>query len=94
LTRFYVAADAEAGKPYKEVETASQIGRSEDESWRVRKDGALLWINEVMTPLHGHDGVLLGYTKVSRDLTARKRAEEAARKSDERLRLVVDSIKD
>jgi PAS domain S-box-containing protein len=72
---FYTPEDVAAGKPAHERATALQLGRSEDESWRVRKDGARVWINEIMTPLYAKDGTHLGFTKISRDLTARKQAD-------------------
>src|SRR3712207_4579903 len=67
--------EEDAGKPAAEMEAALRTGRSEDEGWRVRKGGSLFWANEVMTPLRSDDGRLLGFTKVCRDLTERRRAE-------------------
>jgi len=75
VEQFYTPEDVAAGKPTHEMQTALQEGRSEDESWRVRQDGARLWVNEIMTPLYADDGTHLGFTKVSRDLTTRKQAE-------------------
>ena len=77
MERFYLPEDVAAGKPAQERQTALVAGRSEDESWRVRKDGTRLWINEIMTALIADDGTHLGFTKISRDLTARKAAEDA-----------------
>jgi diguanylate cyclase (GGDEF)-like protein/PAS domain S-box-containing protein len=75
VQQFYTAEDVAAGKPAHEMATALRVGRSEDESWRVRQDGSRFWANEIMTPLHADDGTHLGFTKISRDLTARKQAE-------------------
>ena len=77
LAMFYLPEDA--GKPEGEMRLALTAGRSEDESWRVRKDGSLFWVNEIMTPLRGADGRLLGFSKISRDLTERKAFEDALR---------------
>jgi two-component system CheB/CheR fusion protein len=94
VTRFYTPKDVVVGKHRREMEAALAAGRSEDESWRVRKDESLYWCNEIMTPLRADDGGLLGYTKISRDLTERRRVEERIRASEERLRLVVESVED
>jgi PAS domain S-box-containing protein len=77
LAMFYLPEDA--GKPEREMQLALTAGRSEDESWRVRKDGSLLWVNEIMTPLRGADSRHLGFSKISRDLTERKAFEDALR---------------
>jgi len=92
--RFYLPEDVAAGKPEQEMAVALSTGQSEDESWRLRKDGTRFWVNEIMTPLRADDGTHLGFTKVSRDLTERKLAQEAMRISEERLRLTMESIND
>ena len=91
---FYLPEDVAAGKPEREMATALSTGQSEDESWRLRKDGSRFWVNEIMTPLRADDGTHLGFTKVSRDLTERKLAQEALRIGEERLRLTMESIND
>jgi signal transduction histidine kinase len=68
-----------AQKPAKLLEIASRVGRVEDEGWRVRKDGTQFWANVVITALHDEDGALIGFAKITRDLTERRNAEEQAR---------------
>jgi len=76
---FYTEEDANAGKPARELEVATRSGRGEDEGWRVRKDGTCFWANVIITALHDEHGTLLGFAKITRDLTARRNAEEQAR---------------
>ncbi|HYH82726.1 MAG TPA: PAS domain S-box protein, partial [Longimicrobium sp.] len=94
FSTFYPPEDVAAGKPPWELEMAVRDGRLEDEGWRVRKDGSRFWANVVITALHNDRGELLGFTKVTRDLTERYGAELALRESEERFRLLVQSVKD
>ena len=80
--------------PQTELEIAAREGRFEDEGWRVRKDGSLFWANVVLTALHDESGQLIGFGKVSRDLSQRRQAEQQLRESEERFRLIVDSTLD
>ena len=80
LTTFYPQKAVESGFPQHELEIARREGRFEDEGWRVRKDGSRFWANVVITALQGPDGRLEGFAKVTRDLTARREAEEQARR--------------
>ena len=76
---FYPPEDINTGKPAWELRIATEEGRVEDEGWRVRKDGTRFWANVVITALREDDGTLIGFAKITRDLTERRRAEEQAR---------------
>ena len=77
FSRFYPPEDVAEGKPNRSLEIAVSDGRQEDEGWRVRKDGTRFWANAVITPLRDQNDNLLGFTKVTRDITERKEAEES-----------------
>ncbi len=90
----YRPEDVEARKPQTELEIAEREGRVEDQGWRLRKDGRLLRIDTVITPLRNPDGSIRGFSKVTRDLTARFDAEERLRQSEESFRLILESVKE
>ena len=94
FTTFYGPGDLEAQKPRIELETAVRDGRVEDEGWRIRKDGTRFWANTVITALRDADGRVGGFAKVTRDITARKIAEEELRQSTEIFQLLVSSVRD
>ena len=75
FSRFYGEEDLASDKPGRELRDALRDGRCEDEGWRYRKDGSRFWANVVITPIF-RDGVLLGFSKVTRDLTDRRNAEQ------------------
>ncbi|HTU63355.1 MAG TPA: PAS domain S-box protein, partial [Polyangiales bacterium] len=77
-----------------ELDVARREGRVEDEGWRVRKDGSLFWANVVITCLHDDEGQIVGYGKVTRDLTERRRQEQQVLESEQRFRLLVESVRD
>jgi PAS domain S-box-containing protein len=80
--------------PEQELEMAAAKGHFEDEGWRVRKDGTLFWANVIITALKDDRGVLRGFAKITRDLSDRRRQEELLRQSEERFRMLIDSVKD
>lgn len=79
FSTFYSEEDLANDKPKFELETAAKVGRFEDEGWRLRKDGTRFWANVVITALRNKDGRLVGFAKITRDLTERRAAEEKAR---------------
>jgi len=76
FSRFYPADKVAEKFPEMEIKLAAENGRYEDENWRVRKDGSRFWANVVITPVRNSHGELLGFVKVTRDVTARKEAAE------------------
>jgi len=72
---FYYREDIERGKPQQEIENATATGRHEDEGWRIRKDGSRFWANVVVAAIRDGTGQLLGFSKIMRDLSERKRLE-------------------
>ena len=84
---FYVPGDLEARKPENELRMARETGRHEDEGWRLRKDGTRFWANVVITAIRDTDGQLLGFGKITRDVTDRREAEL-------RYRLLIDGVTD
>nr|WP_315597098.1 PAS domain S-box protein [uncultured Cupriavidus sp.] len=94
FSRFYTAEANARNWPAMELEAATRLGRFEDEGWRVRKDGTEFWANVIITALRDPHGKLIGFAKVTRDMTEQRRTAEALRQSEETFRLLVESVKD
>jgi PAS domain S-box-containing protein len=94
FSTFYTEEDVRNGKPARELELAREQGSVEDEGWRVRKDGSRFWSNVVITAVYDARGELRGFAKVTRDITARREAEEELRQSTEVFQLLVSSVRD
>lgn len=90
----YPEEDVRSGKPQRMLDEAAKNGRVEDEDWRVRKDGTRFWADVVITALRDDAGHLLGFGKVTRDLTERKRAEQSLHLSEARARMFVEAVQD
>jgi PAS domain S-box-containing protein len=91
---FYTEADCKRGLPALALKAARENGRFEGEGWRVRKDGTRFWVNVVIDPIIDGSGNLVGFAKITRDLTERKGAEDTLLKSEEQFRLLIQSVTD
>lgn len=94
FSTFYPKAATDIGHPENELRIAAAEGRFEEEGWRVRKDGSLFWASVTITALRDASKKLVGFGKVTRDLTQRREHEESLRHSEERFRLLVEGVRD
>lgn len=94
FSRFYTEEDKAIDLPRRALATAANEGRFEQEGWRVRKDGERFWAHVVIDPIRSESGEILGYAKITRDLTERRAAQEALRRSEEQFRLLVQGVTD
>jgi PAS domain S-box-containing protein len=88
---FYPPEDLQNGKPERELQKAIAEGHYAEEGWRIRKDGSRFWAHVVITALRDNTGKLRGFSKVTRDVTEQRRAEELLRESEQRLTLASTS---
>ncbi|HEY9691627.1 MAG TPA: PAS domain-containing sensor histidine kinase [Oculatellaceae cyanobacterium] len=89
---FYLAEDVENGKPYFELEIATNEGKYEEKGLRIRKDGSRFWANVLITALKDSSGNLRGFSQVTQDITERQKVEELLKESDERFQQVAENI--
>lgn len=94
ISCFYVPEDVERGEPERLLKAAAEHGVTEAEGWRVRKDGSRFWAEVAVSALRDDSGRLRGFSKVTRDISVRKQAEEALRQGEERLAAIIGSAMD
>jgi PAS domain S-box-containing protein len=94
FSQFYTEEDRNSGLPARALEMSRNAGKFEGEGWRVRKDGSRFWAFVVIDPIRSPSGEVIGYAKITRDLTERKLAEQALTKSEDQFKLLVQSVTD
>jgi PAS domain S-box-containing protein len=94
FSEFYTPEDRAKGLPARGLEIAAREGKFENEGWRVRKDGRRFWAYAVIDPIRTASGQLIGYAKITRDLTVSRAAEESLRASQEQFKLLVQGVTD
>ena len=94
FSAFYTPEDRAAGMPQHVLETAAREGRYEAESWRIRKDGTRFWANVVVDAIRNDAGELVGFAKVTRDMTEKHKAQQALLESERRFRILVEGVTD
>jgi PAS domain S-box-containing protein len=94
FSRFYTKEDRAAGLPLRVLETARRDGRFEAEGWRLRKDGTRFWASVTISAVRDSSGEIIGFAKVTRDVTERVAAQQALRDSERQLRLFIRGVVD
>jgi PAS domain S-box-containing protein len=94
IERFYTPEDVAAGRPRRLLGEARERGRVEDEGWRVRKDGTRFWADVVITAVRDQEGEMIGFLKVTRDLTERRHADQLRLAHEHRFRILVERARE
>src|SRR6476646_10581507 len=94
FSTFYTKEDREAGVPAQVLETARSTGKFEGEGWRVRKDGSRFWASVVIDRIQGEDGQLIGFAKITRDMTDKRAAQQALLEAERTFRILVQGVTD
>jgi PAS domain S-box-containing protein len=94
FSRFYSQEEIAANLPQRELQIAKSAGQFASEGWRLRKDGSHFWANVLITPVRGSDGLLVGFSKITRDTTEQRRIEQAMKDEEARLAAVIGSAMD
>jgi PAS domain S-box-containing protein len=94
FSKFFTEDDLEAGLPARALQTAAEEGKFESEGWRVRKDGTRFWASVVIDPVRDASGELVGFAKITRDITDKKEAERALHASEQSFRMLVQGVRD
>ncbi len=94
FSRFFTEEDLAADLPGRALRIAAREGRFEAEGLRVRKDGTRFWAHAILDPIRDQSGKLVGYAKITRDITEKKEHERALRESEQRFQLLVNSVTD
>ena len=94
FSRFYTPEDRAGNLPARALAIAAEEGRFEQEGWRLRKEGERFWAHVVIDPIRDDEGTLIGYAKITRDLSERHAADEALRRSQEQFQILVDGVTD
>jgi PAS domain S-box-containing protein len=94
FSTFYTEEDREAGLPNQVLETARREGKFEGEGWRVRKDGSRFWASVVIDAIKDDQGEVIGFAKITRDMTDKRQAQQALLEAERRFRILVQGVTD
>jgi PAS domain S-box-containing protein len=94
FSTFYTEEDRKAGMPQKVLDTARKEGKFEGEGWRVRKDGSRFWASVVVDRINDENGDLIGFAKITRDMSEKREAQHALLEAERRFRILVQGVTD